>query len=172
MVAAAACGNYVSPRMSGASVLEDAPDLSLRGVAFARMSEGRMVARGTAAKLDYRRSGGRLKAEEGAAQLVPDPGTALASLGALRVRAPLSEGEIVSRRGDAWGGVSLDAERGDQARTEAVHYEGDTVRSQTPVAARGPGYVVDGHGLNARTDGSRIDLTSGVQGQLQMEARP
>ncbi len=159
--------------MSVISLPEDAPDLSLRGVAFARMSEGRMVARGTASRLDYRRSGGRMNAEQGAAQLVPEkPGTGLASLGALRLGAPFIDGEIANRRGNAGGGVSLDAERGDQARTEAVHYDGDIVSSQTPVAARGPGYVVDGHGLNARTDGSRIDLTHGVQGQLQMEAQP
>jgi hypothetical protein len=37
------------------------------------------------------------------------------------------------------------------------------------VAAHGPGYRVNGNGLFARVDGSAIQLTSGVVGQLQME---
>ena len=39
------------------------------------------------------------------------------------------------------------------------------------VAAEGPGYRVDGRGMLARTDGTAIQLTDGVVGQLQMEAR-
>jgi hypothetical protein len=170
MAAVAACGQHVSTTISTSSAAEDAPDLSLRGVAFARMSEGRMVARGTAARLDYRRAGGRLYAEQTAVQVVPEAGTALASLGALRIDAPLVDGEVASRRGNASGGVRLAAERGDRAVTESVQYDGDFVRSRDPVAASGPGYAVEGHGLVARTDGSSIDLRDGVQGQLEMEA--
>ena len=44
------------------------------------------------------------------------------------------------------------------------------LRGNAPVAARGPGYRVNGNGLFARVDGSAIQLTSGVEGQLQMEA--
>ena len=55
--------------------------------------------------------------------------------------------------------------------TERVYYDGDYIRSDTKVAAEGPGYTVTGNGLVARTDGSAIELSSGVAGQLQAEAR-
>jgi hypothetical protein len=149
----------------------DAPDLSLQGVAFARLADGRIAARGTAERLDYRRSGGRLVASHGAATVLPEPGTGLAELGALRLRAPHIEGEVAARRGTAQGGVQLETGRGDSGWTEAVDYAADTVRSATRVKARGPGYRVEGNGLVARTDGSTIDLIRGVAGQLQVEAR-
>jgi hypothetical protein len=154
--------------MSVVSVPAGAPDLSLKQVAFARLSEGRMVSRGTAARLDYRRSGGRLNAAEAAAEMSPEPGTGLAAFGALRFKAPRVDGEIANRRGSAWGGVQLDAARGDHARTEAVDYDADVVISHSKVAARGPGYDVQGNGLLARTDGSDIQLTNGTGGALQM----
>ena len=140
-------------------------------MAFARLSEGRMVSRGTARKLDYRRSGGRLEAEQAFAQMSPERGTGLASFGTLRFSAPHVEGEVANKRGSAHGGVVLDTARGDHATTEAADYDGDVVRSHTPVAARGPGYDVHGKGLIARTDGSDIQLGGGTSGALQMEAR-
>src|SRR5437763_1448148 len=85
----------------------DAPDLSLKGVAFARLSEGRVVARGTAEHLDYRRSGGRLVATTGAASLEPEPGSGLVSFGTLHLAAPQVDGEVANRRGTATGGVHL-----------------------------------------------------------------
>jgi hypothetical protein len=157
--------------MSSVSTHVDTADLSLRGVAFARISEGRMVARGISAQLDYRRAGGRLNASHGTLELVPEPGTALAAYGNLRMQAPSAAGEIPGRRGDAWGGVTVDAERGDHGRTEAVEYDGAEVRSTTHVSARGPGYQVESKGFTALADGSRIHLGNGVRGKLQMEAR-
>ena len=130
-----------------------------------------MAARGTAERLDYKRAGGWMHATHGAAQVMPQPGTGLASYGWLQIRAPEAEGEFGSKRGRAWGGVDLDAQRGDKARTEAVQFDDQTVRSETPVAASGPGYRVDGQALVARSDGSEIRLTRGVRGELQMEAR-
>jgi len=156
--------------MSQDSVPEGTPDLSLRQVAFARLSEGRMVSRGTAARLDYRRSGGRMDADNGSAQVTPEPGTGLASFGWLRFSAPHVQGEITNRRGTAWGGVDLITQRGDRARTERAEYDGDVVRSNTKVTARGPGYDVQGNGLLARTDGSSISLVKGTRGALEMEA--
>ena len=38
----------------------EAPDLTLHDVAFARLSDGRVAARGTAREVVYRRAGGRL----------------------------------------------------------------------------------------------------------------
>jgi hypothetical protein len=140
-------------------------------VAFARLSEGQVVARGTAERLDYRRAGGRVVASGGSAIVHPSPGSGLAPFGTVRFAAREAEGEIPSRRGSASGGVRLDAARGDTALTERVEYEGHVLRSSAPVAANGPGYRVNGNGLVARTDGSSIDLTSGVKGQLEMEAR-
>src|SRR5438045_8959985 len=105
---------------TGASTLnstsKDAPDLSLRGVASARLSEGRVVSRGTAKTVDYRRAGGHLVASDGAATIAPDSGTELASFGALHVRAPFIDGDVGEgshRHGMAWGGVNLDTGRGD-----------------------------------------------------------
>src|SRR4051812_3605665 len=152
------------------STVKDAPDLSLRGVAFARLSEGRVVARGTAKSVDYRRAGGHLVASDGNVTLSPDSGTELASFGPLHVAAPSIDGEVANRRGNAWGGVHLVTDRGDKAFTQAVAYDDPFVRSQTPVDASGPGYRVHGNGMVARADGSSILLTRGVKGNLEMEA--
>src|SRR5207248_1111072 len=143
---------------------------SLRGVAFARLSEGRVVSRGTARTLDYRRAGGHLIASDGVATIAPDSGTELASFGALHVRAPSIDGQVGNRHGMAWGGVNLDTGRGDKAFSEAVAYDGAIVHSEVPVTAHGPGYRVYGNGMVARSDGSSIQLTRGVAGQMQMEA--
>ncbi|HET9754084.1 MAG TPA: hypothetical protein VFP52_14020 [Myxococcales bacterium] len=140
-------------------------------MAFARLSEGRVVARGNAERLDYRRTGGRLEAVNGAAALYPQPGSGLAEFGTMRFSAPHVDGEIPERRGNASGGVRVDTTRGDTARAERVGYDGDVLQTDVPVQARGPGYQVDGNGLFARTDGSEVRLTRGVRGRLQMEAR-
>ena len=166
-----ACGNSQNPTISSISLPEDAPDLALRNVAFARLSEGRVVARGTADRLDYRRAGGRLSASGTGAVVYPEPGTSLSELGAIHFAAPRIEGEVPTRRGVASSGVKLDATRGDSARTEKVRLDGESLSSDTRVVARGPGYRVEGNGLLARTDGSLIQLTNGTSGQLQMEGR-
>lgn len=162
------CGKLENPTVSPISIPEDAPDLSLRGVAFARLSEGRVVARGIAERLDYRRSGGRLLASGGVATMYPQPGAKLAALGSLRFTASRLEGEVPTRRGTASSGVRLDATRGDTARTERVDLDGDVLRTDSSVSARGPGYRVESNGLFARTDGSAIQFTRGVAGQLQV----
>ena len=130
-----------------------------------------MVARGNAQRLDYRRTGGRLEATDGAAAVYPAPGSGLAEFGMLQFTAPRIDGEIVTRRGNASGGVRLDTARGDTARSERVSYDGDLLQTDVPVHARGPGYQVEGNGLFAKTDGSDIRLTHGVRGRLRMEAR-
>ena len=168
LILGAACGNPATPRISSNSLPVDAPDLSLSGVAFARLTEGRVSARGTAERLDYRRAGARLEATRGGAVIHSSPPSAF---GSVRFVAEQIEGEVANRRGVASGGVRLDASRGDSARTERVYYDGDYIRSDTKVAAEGPGYTVTGNGLVARTDGSAIELSSGVAGQLQAEAR-
>jgi lipopolysaccharide export system protein LptC len=168
---AAGCGKTADAPVSSLSTPVDAPDLSLASVAFARLSDGRVVARGNAERLDYRRTGGRLEAIDGAAALNPQPGSGLAEFGTVRFSAPHVDGEIPERRGNASGGVRVDTTRGDTARAERVGYDGDVLQTDVPVQARGPGYQVDGNGLFARTDGSEIRLTHGVRGRLQMEAR-
>lgn len=130
-----------------------------------------MVARGVAAELEYRRAGGRLNASQGVGEVEPEPGTALAEYGTIRFQAPTAEGEIPGRRGSAWGGVTVDTARGDHGRSDAVDYDGAKVRSRTPVFARGPGYQVESRDFTAQSDGSRIQLGSGVRGQLQVEAQ-
>jgi len=166
---AAGCGKSENPTISSISVPEDAPDLSLRGVAFARLSDGRVVARGTAERLDYRRSGGRLLAFGGIAMIYPQAGAKLAALGPLRLTASRLEGEVPIRRGTASSGVQLEALRGDSARTEQVHLDGEILRTDTHVVAHGPGYAVESEGLLARTDGSAVQFTGGVEGQLQVQ---
>ena len=125
---ATGCGNPVSPTVSAISTPADAPDLSLQGVAFARLSEGQVVARGTAEQLDYRRAGGRVVASGGSAIVHPAPGSGLAPFGTVRVVSRAVEGEIPNRRGSASGGVRLDAARGDTALTERVEYDGHVLR--------------------------------------------
>jgi hypothetical protein len=171
-VFAVACGEKgTDPVMSVTSTHDAAPDLSLERVAFARISEGRVVARGTAHRLDYRRAGGRVTAADGSALMEPTKG--YTSYGTLHFTAPAADGEISGRSGVATGGVHLDTAHGDAAATERVEYEGAAgfVRSATPVDARGPGYRVHGNGLLARADGSAIQLVRGVRGLLEMEAR-
>ena len=157
--------------VSHLSLPVDSPDLSLQGVAFARLSDGRLAARGTAAHLDYHRAGGRLIATDADSTIVPEPGSGLALYGVLQVSAPKVEGEITNRRGEGSGGVRLDTGRGDRAESDAVHYDGTTVRSDTRVVAHGPGYSVESNGMVAQADGSAVRLTRGVHGKLELEGQ-
>jgi len=168
---ASACGNPLNPTVSAISTQVDAPDLSLQGVAFARLSEGQVVARGTAERLDYQRAGGRVVASHGAGVVYPLPGTSLAQFGTVRFFANDVDGEVPNRRGTASGNVRMETTRGDSATTERIECEGDLLRSNVPVAAKGPGYRVEANGLLAKTDGSSIKLTQGVKGQLDVEGR-
>jgi hypothetical protein len=167
---ATGCGNPGSPTVSALSLPDDTPDLALQGVALARLSDGQIVARATAERLDYRRAGGRVVASRGAGIVYPEPGSSLAQYGTIRFLARDAEGEVLNRRGSATGNVRVDTMRGDTALTERIDYEGDYLRSSVPVAASGPGYQVDANGLSARTDGTAIRLTNGVKGRLRMEA--
>jgi hypothetical protein len=146
---------------------EQPPDVRLERVAFARLAEGRVVARGTASFATYRHAVGKLEASSLDARLAPGA-HAPAELGALAVRAPSAEGQLQTRDGAGWGGVRVLAQRGDRAATERLEIRGasNDVHAPGPVEASGPGYVVRGRSLTARSDGRRIDLTGGVTGQL------
>src|SRR4051812_29663693 len=91
---ASGCGNPVSPTVSAISTPNDAPDLSLRGVALARSSEGQVVSRAPAERLDYRRAGGAFVARSVAGVAYPLPGSSLAQLGTVRFVASDAEGEV------------------------------------------------------------------------------
>jgi hypothetical protein len=156
--------------MSVVSTQASPADLTLKVVAFARLSEGHVVSRGTARQLDYRRQGGVLQATDGTLVLEPKGGTGLAAMGTLRLSARSIEGETQGRKGSASGQVTLQAARGDRGTTERIDYDGAFVKSSTPVTAQGPGYRVAGGGLLATTDGSRIELTNGARGALELEA--
>ena len=151
--------------------VEDA-DLVLQDVVFARVADGRLAARGTAVRVEYRRSGGRLIAQEASTALEPDPGTGLAALGTIRIAAPQVAGEVPNRRGTASGGVDLHATRGDRASAQTLTWDGvaGQITSNQPVQAQGPGYDVAGHGVVARDDGSSIQLVHGTSGRLSPEA--
>jgi hypothetical protein len=145
------------------------PDLTLRGVTFARLAGGRVVASGAADELRYRRSGGRFEVAQGRARVFPGPGAeALRSLGEVRLTAPLMQGELQGRTAIASGGVDAIAARGDTARTERVTLDGKgrTLSGDRPVDASGPGYTVSGHNFLARTDGSRVQVGGGAVGKL------
>ena len=172
VVAFLGCGHPAMLPGAAVSSVGDLPDLTLEQVAFARLSDGRVVARGTATTLEYRRQGGRLSASEGRVAIEPEPGTSFASFGTLHVSAAQVEGDLTGKRGTGRGGVELHAQRGDEARTARVVYDGTTLRSDDPVEASGPGYKVHSKGLLARTDGSSIQLVGGVQGSLDVGARP
>lgn len=173
LLAFVACSGRITPRLSRSSTPVESPDLTLQRVAFARMAEGRVVARGTADRLDYRRASGRLDSTQSDVTL-EHPGSGFASFGALHVTAPRVVGDVAGKHGHAEGGVDLQAARGDVAHTERVDYDGpaQTLRADRPVDAKGPGYVVHSRGLTARTDGSAIDLTGGVRGSLDLGDGP
>jgi lipopolysaccharide export system protein LptC len=170
------CGGKSAPSqdLSDRSPPIGAPDLTLHDVAFARLSDGRVAARGTARVLTYYRAGGRLDAAVAAATLHPDADTGYAMFGDVQVAAPRVAGELGSKRGTASGGVTFRASRGDRGDTERVLWDGpaDRLSGDRPVAAQGPGYVVRSQGFSARADGSDVTLTGGVVGTLQPESAP
>ena len=151
----------------GEPIVAEAPDVQLRGVAFVRLSEGRVVARGTAQSASYRRSGGKLLAHQGAVVLAPGA-QAPEGLGAVHLDAPIGEFDLASRTGSLWQGVHVRTDRGDTATTERVFVDGAAglTRAPGPVEAQGPGYTVHGQSLVARSDGSRLQLSGGVEGTL------
>lgn len=165
---AIACGKQNTQAFPNVSASEaaNAPDLSLRGVAFARTANGRITARGTAQHLDYRRAGGLLNADVTAMTLVPQAGSQLATFGLLNLSAPHVKGELQEKSGNAWGGVKVAATRGDRGATEAVEYRGELITSEKPVQLSGPGYVMHGNGMVMQADGSFMRLTHGVTGTL------
>ena len=138
-------------------------------VAFARLADGRVTARGTASELAYRRAGGRLNAQSPAATLYPEAGTGYAMFGNVQVSAPRGDGDLTAKRGTADGGVRFLAARGDRGTTERVLWEGlaDRLSGDRDVEAEGPGYVVRSRGFSAHADGRDITLTGGVSGTLQ-----
>ena len=146
---------------------EEPADLVLSGVAFVRSASGKIVARGTAAGASWRQSAGRLEAASVDARLARGS-QAPAELGELSLLAPNASGELSSKSGIGWGGVELRAARGDRARSERLLLDGvaGTVHSPGPVEAHGPGYQIRGSELTARSDGTRVEITGGVRGQL------
>src|SRR5262245_26811535 len=96
----------------------DAPDLTLHEVAFARLSDGRVAARGTARVLAYQRASGRLDARIAASSLFPEQGSPAGMFGEVRVTAPRVEGDLVNGRGGASGGVTFQTSRGDAGTAE------------------------------------------------------
>src|SRR2546423_6856415 len=159
----------VVPEMSDPSPPSDSPDLLLHDVAFVRLADGRVTARGTATQLGYRRAGGRLDAKSPAAVLYPEPSTGYAMFGQVQVSAPSGEGDLTTKRGTATGGVRFQAARGDRGTTERVFWDGlaDRLSGDREVVAQGPGYSVRSHGFSARADGRDVTLTGGVTGTLQ-----
>ncbi|TMB07547.1 MAG: hypothetical protein E6J64_04835 [Deltaproteobacteria bacterium] len=156
--------------MSDRSPPAETPDLTLHQVAFARLSDGRVVARGTARELAYHRTtGGRLEGQAVVAALQPGPGTGYAMFGETLLTAPRVEGDLGTRRGAASGGVTFRASRGDHGTTDRLRWDGpaDRLSGDRPVEAQGPGYQVRSQGFSARADGSDVTLTGGVAGTLQ-----
>lgn len=137
--------------------------------AFARLSDGRVTARGTARVLAYQRASGRLDARIAASSLFPEQSSASGMFGEVRLTAPRVEGDLVNGRGGASGGVTFQTSRGDAGTTERAFWDGpaDRLSGDRAVDARGPGYAVRSQGFSARADGSDVTLTGGVVGTLQ-----
>jgi hypothetical protein len=157
--------------VSDRSPPSDSPDLLLHQVAYARLADGRVTARGTATELGYRRAGGRLDAQSPTATLYPEPATGYAMFGDVQVKAPHGEGDLVTKRGTATGGVKFATARGDHGTTERILWDGlaDRLSGDREVESQGPGYAVRSHGFSAHADGRDITLTNGVSGTLQPE---
>jgi hypothetical protein len=157
--------------VSDPSPPSDSPDLLLHEVAFARLADGRVTARGTATQLGYRRAGGRLDAQSPSATLYPEPATGYAMFGEVQVAAPHGEGDLATKHGTASGGVQFRTARGDSGTTERILWDGlaDQLSGDRQVDAQGPGYVVRSRGFSAHADGRDIVMTGGVSGTLQPE---
>jgi hypothetical protein len=170
------CSGQTPPgsNVSDPSPPYDVPDLVLHDVAFARLADGRVTARGTAKELGYRRAGGRLDAGMAFATLYPEPSTGYAMFGAVQVDAPRADGDLSNKRGTGSGGVNFRAARGDRGSTERILWDGlhDQLSGDREVIASGPGYAVRSHGFSAHADGSDITLTGGVSGTLQPQPSP
>ena len=138
-------------------------------IAFARLSEGRVAARGTARVLAYQRASGRLDARIAASSLFPEEASPSGMFGETRLTAPRVDGDLVNKRGSASGGVTFRTTRGDAGKTERVFWDGtaDRLSGDRAVDAQGPGYAVKSQGFSARADGSDVTLTGGVIGTLQ-----
>src|SRR6266852_3231240 len=140
------CGARPAPSqdLSDHSPPPGAPDLTLHGVAFARLSDGRVAARGTAREVSYRRAGGRLDGRVAVASLYPEAGTGYAMFGEVLLTAPRVDGDLGNKRGSASGGVTFRAggsgglHRADDAdgAPRAAHAAG---RVGPPVARRDGG---------------------------------
>ena len=159
--------------MAGVAAAQDLEpaDVVLRGVAFVRVAEGRVAARGTAAEASFRQAGGKVEATRLAVDLPPGA-HAPADLGPLRVTAPLATGDLPAKKGLGWGGVTVHAARGDEARTERVLIDGarDEVQAPGPVEMAGSGFTLHSASLIARSDGSRVQFLGGVRGRLESSA--
>ncbi len=145
-----------------------APDLVLREAAFARLVDGRLAAAGTATEFRYRHLGGRFDAIDGRARIFPAPGGSFSSLGEVRLAAPSVEGDVRGQTAVGSGGVEMVAARGDRATTQCATLDSaaGTITSNEPVDASGPGYVLHGARLLARTDGSEVRFFGGARGTL------
>jgi hypothetical protein len=173
----AACGRSAqeaSPLLEAgvASGAPAAPDLVLREAAFARLVDGRLAAAGTATEFRYRHLGGRFDAIDGRARIFPAPGRSFSSLGEVRLAAPRVEGDVRGQTAVGSGGVEMVAARGDRATTQCATLDSaaGTITSNEPVDASGPGYVLHGARLLARTDGSEVRFFGGAGGTLVPDA--
>jgi hypothetical protein len=174
-----ACGRSAqeaSPTVEGevASGAAAAPDLVLREAAFARLVAGRLAAAGTATELRYRHLGGRFDAIDGRTRLFPAPGGSFFYLGEVRLAAPTVAGDVHGQTAVGSGGVEMVAARGDRATTQCATLDSaaGTIASDEPVEASGPGYVLHGARLLARTDGSEVRFFGGAGGTLVPDATP
>jgi hypothetical protein len=151
-----------------------APDLILRGAAFARLVDGRLAAAGTATEFRYRHLGGRFDAVDGRTRIFPVPGGSFSSLGEVRLAAPTVEGDVRGQTAVGSGGVEMIAARGDRATTQSATLDSvaGTITSNDWVEASGPGYLLHGARLLARTDGSEVRFSGEAGGTLVPDAPP
>jgi hypothetical protein len=151
-----------------------APDLVLRGAAFARLVDGRLAAAGTARELRYRHLGGRFDAVDGRTRIFPAPGGSFSSFGEVRLAARTVEGDVRGQTAVGSGGVEMVAARGDRATTQSATLDSaaGTLTSNEPVEASGPGYLLHGARLLARTDGSQVRFSGGAGGTLVPDEPP
>src|SRR2546430_15869387 len=108
------CGAPTAPSqdVSDRSPPAETPDLTLHQVAFARLSDGRVVARGTARELAYHRTtGGRLEGQAGAAPPPPRAGARHRRVGETPPPPPPGADGPGPPRGGAPGGAGGPAPR-------------------------------------------------------------
>jgi hypothetical protein len=115
--------------------------------------------------MTYERASASVEAERGEVRLPPRPNS---ELGAVTVRAPQADSNLVQQTVDASGGVTLQTGSGVEAETERASFDGIrmTARGDAPVRVHGPAYVLHAQGFEFDSAEEAFDFGGPVRSGL------